>query len=216
MKPDFLSNLTISANFAISADGKISSLHHRPSGWTSKQDHQRLLDLRKSADAIFVGRKTLIADNMSLTVPDQAIQPLRCIASASGMLTGEENIFHRAGGDIHLWCQQAPSKKLANVILHDGSLVDFLTTLHERFHVTKLHCEGGGELMRSLLEIDCIDELHLTWAGHLLFGGKSAPTISGLPGEFFDRSRHFRLTHFEPIEGCDEVFLSYRRQPEQH
>ena len=215
MKPESLRNLTISANFAISADGKISSLNHRPSGWTSRQDYQRLLDLRKSADAIFVGRKTLIADNMSLTIPHQIQQPLRCIASASGSLTGDENIFRREGGEIHLWCQQSPTANLSNVTIHHGSLMDFLRTLHENYRVQKLHCEGGGELMRSLLEIDCLDELYLTWAGHLLFGGSTAATISGCPGVSPEKSHHFELRHIEPVKDCDEVFLTYKRRVER-
>jgi riboflavin-specific deaminase-like protein len=211
MKPESLSNLTISANFAISADGKISSLDHRPSGWTSKADHQRLLDLRRHADAIFVGRHTLQSDNMSLTVPEQEKQPLRCIASASGNLTGEEKVFHTPGGSIHLWCQTFPSIKLAGVTSHQGSLTEFLETLHQQHGVNHLHCEGGGTLLRALLEIDCVDELYLTWAAHTMFGGATAPTIIGVPGLAMAQSQHFQITHFEPLDGLNEVFLSYRR-----
>jgi 2,5-diamino-6-(ribosylamino)-4(3H)-pyrimidinone 5'-phosphate reductase len=210
MKPESLRQLAISANFAISADGKISSIDHRPSGWTSPADHQRLLSLRCGADALFVGHRTLIADNMSLTVPHQAQQPMRCIASASGSISGNEKIFHTAGGDIHVWCQKVPATTLSQTTLHHGSLTDFLLHLHTICGVKHLHCEGGGTLLRLLLEIDCLDELHLTWAGHTLFSGEIAPTLSGIPGLPLAHSHHFALTHFEPLPDTGEIFLSYR------
>lgn len=216
MKPESLQHLTISANFAISADGKISSSSHRPSGWTSKEDHQRLLDLRRGADAILVGRRTLIADNMSLTVPGLVKQPLRCIASASGHLSGEENIFRTNGGAIHLWCPKRPENLPPGVVSHHGSLVDFLRQLHQVHGVHHLHCEGGGEMLLMLLEKDLIDELHLTWAAHTLFGGAKAPTISGIPGLTLSASHHFELTHFVPRPEINEVFLSYRRKAAAH
>lgn len=211
MKPESLSTLTISANFAISADGKISSLEQRPSGWTSPADHQRLLELRRHADAIFVGRRTLQTDNMSLTVPQRERQPLRCIASASGALTGDEKIFHTTGGAIHVWGKNSLGNELASVTQHQATLTEFLETLHQQHDVNHLHCEGGGTLLRALLEIDCLDELHLTWAAHTIFGGSAAPTISGVPGLALAQSQQFRLTHFEPLEGLDEIFLSYQR-----
>lgn len=212
MKPESLRNLTISANFAISADGKISSTEHRPSGWTSAVDHQRLIDLRREADAIFVGRHTLQTDNMSLTVPGQERQPLRCIASGSGKFSGEEKVFHSPGGAIHLWCQQTPLIDLPDVTLHQGTLLEFLETLHRDHAAQHLHCEGGGTLLRSLLDIDCLDQLHLTWAAHTMFGGAKSPTLSGVPGlSMIEQSHHFRLTHFEPLPELGEVFLTYQR-----
>ena len=60
---------TVSLNFAISADGKISSIDRRPSDWTSKDDFERLLALRLEADALLVGRGTLVADAMNMTIP---------------------------------------------------------------------------------------------------------------------------------------------------
>ncbi|MFM2220289.1 MAG: hypothetical protein RLZZ553_37 [Verrucomicrobiota bacterium] len=211
IKPESLQHLTISANFAISADGKISSSSHRPSGWTSKEDHQRLLDLRREADAILVGRRTLITDNMSLTVPDQDKQPLRCIASATGALHGRENIFLTAGGEIHLWCPNASATLPSGVVLHRGGLVDFLNDLHQTYNVNRLHCEGGGEILRMLLEQGLLDELHVTWAAHTLFGGAKAPTISGIPELELSTSMNFELMHFDPRPEIGEVFLSYRR-----
>ena len=204
---------TVSANFAISADGKISSDPQRPSGWTSSQDHKRLLELRRNADAIIVGRGTLCADNMSLTVPDQTPQPLRCVVSRKGNFNGNEKIFHSHGGDIHLLVTDAISCDFErdSVTLHFANLPDFIETLHRDHGVKHIHCEGGGMLLRALLDYDLLDTLHLTWAAHTLFGGTNAPTISGLDDGIFFSSRHFSLVEMIESGAEGELFLTYQR-----
>lgn len=199
----------ISLNFAISADGKITSVAGKASGWTSDADSKRLKQLRESADAIMVGRGTLEADRMTMTAPQN---PLRCVVSRSGNFDFGHPLFHSAGGSIHLLATQSISHDLPDLTSHIGSLADFLETLHCEHGVKHLHCEGGGELVRELANLDAIDEVHLTWAGHHLFGGKEAPSITGLPGDFLPASRHFELQHFEPREDLGECFLSYRRK----
>ena len=89
--------------------------------------------------------------------------------------------------------------------------MEFLGGLQLNHGVRRLHCEGGGTLVRELAELDVIDEIHLTWAGHQLFGGAQTPGIMGNGGTFLPTSRSFRLTHFEPLEAQGEVFLSYER-----
>lgn len=202
----------ISTNLAISADGKITSVARRPSGWTSAEDHARLLDLRQSADALMVGRGTLEADRMTLTVPGKPTQPLRCIVSRSGEIPPDHPVFHQPGGPIHLLVTESPtSSGHPGVIRHCGSLAGFLETLAVDHQVKHLHCEGGGTLIRALAELDVIDEFHITLAGHTLFGGATAPTASGIPAEFLPQSRNYEISHFDPRPASGECFLSYRR-----
>ncbi|MFC7338553.1 RibD family protein [Haloferula chungangensis] len=198
----------ISINFAISADGKITSVAHKASGWTSEEDSQRLKQLREGADAIMVGRGTLEADRMTMTASNS---PLRCVVSRSGNFDFDHPLFHSAGGAIHLLSEKPLTVDLPDVTSHSGSLSDFVKTLHLVHGVAHLHCEGGGKLVRELAELDAVDEIHLTWAGHHLFGGKTAPGITGLPGDYLTDSRHYELLHFEPREDLGECFLSYRR-----
>lgn len=201
----------ISTNLAVSADGKISSVSRRPSGWTSRADHARLLLLRENADALLVGRGTLEADRMTMTVPGKS--PLRCIVSRSGVLAPDHPVFQKPGGPIHLLVTGNPSASpLPGATIHHGTLAGFLETLAKDHGVRHLHCEGGGQLIRSLAEIDAIDEFHLTLAGHTLFGGTGAPTATGIPGEFLPATRIFTLSHFESRPDAGECFLSYRRK----
>ncbi len=93
--------------------------------------------------------------------------------------------------------------------IHRQTLLQFLHDLAAEFQVKRLHCEGGGQLIRELAELDVIDEFHLTLAGHTLFGGVDASTATGIPAEFLAKSQAFEITRFEPQAG--ECFLSYSR-----
>lgn len=203
----------ISTNLALSADGKISSSPPRPAGWTSRADHARLLELRENADAILVGRGTLESDRMTMTVPGKSIQPLRCIVSRSGELDPDHPLFSKPGGDIHLLVTgEFTGAEISGVRVHRHSLAEFLETLVTEHHMKRLHCEGGGQLIRALAELDAIDEFHMTLAGHTLFGGRDAVTATGVPADFLPRSVEFRLSHFEPRAAEGECFLSYTRR----
>jgi riboflavin biosynthesis pyrimidine reductase len=198
----------LSLNLALSADGKISSVARRPSGWTSKEDHARLLELRKGADALLVGRGTLEADRMTMKTPGD---PWRCVVSRSGRFDPAHPLFHAPGGPVHLLVTEGVAPGIPGTTVHTGSLAGFLETLAAA-GIGRVHCEGGGELVFALAELDAIDEIHLTWAGHTVFGGRDAPTLSGTPGSFLPVSREYELTGFEPRPESGECFLSYRRK----
>ncbi len=198
----------LSLNLALSADGKISSVSRRPSGWTSKEDHARLLELRKGADALLVGRGTLEADRMTLKAPGD---PWRCVVSRGGRFDPAHPLFHSPGGPVHLLVTEGGATQVAGATVHRGSLAGFLASLAAS-GIHRVHCEGGGQLVFALAELDAIDEIHLTWAGHTLFGGRDAPTLSGTPGAFLPESRGFELASFDPRPEIGECFLSYRRK----
>lgn len=204
----------VSTNLAISADGKISPVQRIASGWTSRDDHARLLELRKNADALLIGRGTLEADRMTMTAPGN---PLRCIISKSGLLEPAHPIFSTPGGDIHLLITgpappTLPAELFGKITVHRQSLQDFLDVLGADYQIRHLHCEGGGTLIRALAEIDAIDDFHFTLAGHTLFGGLQAPTATGIPSDFLQNSLDFELTHFAPRSDLGECFLSYSRR----
>jgi 2,5-diamino-6-(ribosylamino)-4(3H)-pyrimidinone 5'-phosphate reductase len=205
----------ISTNLAISIDGKITSSKGIPSGWTSREDHQRLLDLRRDADALLVGRGTLEADRMTLTSPGSLRQPLRCIVSSKGQLDPQHPIFSKPAGEIHLLVtgndpSSLPASLAGCVTSHFMSLGAFLEKLAVEMGVQSLHCEGGSQLIRELAAMDAIDNFHLTLAGHTLFGGAMTKTATGSPSCFLPASLSFEITHYEPRGS--ECFLTYTRR----
>jgi riboflavin-specific deaminase-like protein len=207
----------ISINLAISADGKITSADRRPSGWTSKKDHARLKKLRQSADAILVGMGTFLTDRMTLTCQGKTTPPLRCIISRGRSIEPKHPIFDRDGGPIHL---VITGKKLPTIdtivvdkfTVHHMSLEKFLDHLKTKLGVHHLHCEGGGELIRSLAEMDAIDEFHATLAAHTIFTSATAATATGAITEYLPHSITFELKHYEPDPIHAECFVSYGRK----
>ena len=199
---------TVILNFALSADGKTGASGETGAHFTSKRDLERLWEHRRAADAVLVGRRTLLADHMSMTVPGEPMekQPWRCVATQSGKIPSDHPFFTTDGGPRHLiGC--AKSVGQPEVTVHSEPLVDWIG----KQTFATLLCEGGGALARSLMEVDLVDEIHLTWAGHTLLGGGNAPTLSGLPTEdFLPESRQFELVSVTPA-AAEECFLHYKR-----
>jgi riboflavin biosynthesis pyrimidine reductase len=73
--------------------------------------------------------------------------------------------------------------------------------------VRRLACEGGPTLFRALLQKHLIDQLNLTIAPYM-FGGATAPTLTGLSNKFLPASVHCSLIKMHTIE--NECFLTYR------
>ena len=196
---------TISANFAISADGKSSTRGRHGAGFGSAVDHSRLLELRAAADAVLVGRATLEADTMSLALGDRADlvaarlkdgrspYPARVIACGKRRPPPEHPVFHHPGGSIHL--------------LDGHETVTGLLDLASELGWRHIHCEGGPRLFTALMESDLIDTLYLTICPRL-FGSFSAPSL--LAGDAnWAHSRAWSLASMDSVAG--ELFLCYQR-----
>ena len=217
----------VSVNFAITADGKVSTRKKTPSGFTSENDKRRFREIRAGADAVLVGAGTVKADNMSMGVSDPALQrarkkrgqsrqPLRVIVSASGRFDPRAKIFASPGAPIVIFSTHAMPERVrswlaakADVWLFEKSvdLSEMMRILRADYKIRTVICEGGPTLFRSLLEADLVDTLHLTWAP-VIFGGKEASTLTGLPGEFLPHLVRFKLASQEVVG--DECFLTYR------
>jgi riboflavin biosynthesis pyrimidine reductase len=149
----------------------------------------------------------------TLAVPGKSIQPLRCIVSRTGEMDPGHPVFSKPGGDIHLLVTgKFKGLEIPGVSIHRQTLAEFLETLAGALHVKQLHCEGGGQLIRALAELDAIDEFHVTLAGHTIFGGLAASTATGIPAEFLPKSLDFQIRHFEARPELGECFLSYERR----
>ncbi len=216
------------ANFALTVDGKVSTRAHTPSTFTSPRDKRRLLEIRARGDALLVGRTTVAADTMSMRLPDRALQarrrargqsaqPLRVILSARGNLDPAWKVFQSRGAPRVIFstfhmpgATRAALAPLCDLHLLDADTIpleDVLTALRELYGVRTLVCEGGPTLFRQLVELDALDELHLTLAP-CLFGGAAAPTLTGTNPAFLATIRPFRLESLRVV--ADECFLRYR------
>ena len=218
----------VTVNFAITWDGRVSTRKLTPTDFTSKRDKQRLSEIRATGDAILAGASTIAADRMTMGISEpalrshrlgkkQAAHPLRVIVSNSGRLSPALRVFEKDFSPIVIFSTtkmpartRAALSEKADLWLHESAAVNLpamLATLRADYRVKRLVCEGGPRLFRSLLAAQLVDEIHLTLAPRI-FGGLRAPTLTGLPGDFFPHSTRCTLREMKVVSG--ECFLRYR------
>ncbi len=221
----------ILANFAVTADGKISTRNLTPTGFTSKRDYHELLRIRSLGDALIVGRGTLEADAMSMNLPikalqkqrrarGQSVEPIRAVLSNSGHFDPTWKLFQAGTAERILFTTERMPAALrdelrskATLHLATGDAVDtagVLRFLHTERAVRTLVCEGGPSLLRTLIELDALDELYLTRAP-LVFGGAEAPTVTGTNPDFLRRITRTKLVSLDVHAG--EAFCHYVIHP---
>ncbi len=217
----------VTANFALTWDGRISTRRRTPSDFSSKRDKRRLLEIRAECDAILVSAVTLAADNMSMGLPapelraarrarKQAEYPLRVVVSRSGRIDPALRVFEKDFSPIVIFSTTRMPARIraalagkADLWLYDADSVDFvdlLTTLWREYRVRRLLCEGGSQIFRALLTAGLIDEIHATLCPRI-FGGIGAPTLTGPAGEFLPKGVPLVLREMKVRDG--ECFLRY-------
>jgi 5-amino-6-(5-phosphoribosylamino)uracil reductase len=218
----------VTANFALTWDARISTRHHTPANFSSPRDKRRLVEIRARCDAILASVKTIASDNMTMGLPDadlraerqkrgQAPYPLRVLLNNSGRIDPNLRVFEKDFSPIVIFSTTRMTARLrdalaakADLWLHQAPVVNLatmLSTLRSEYGVKRLVCEGGAQVLRSLLTVNLIDEIHVTFTPRI-FGGKDAPTLTSVAGNFLPASIPLQLRAMEVIEG--ECFLRYR------
>jgi riboflavin-specific deaminase-like protein len=215
-------------NMATTVDGKITSAGREYPRFASVDDRRRMDLLRADADAILVGAGTVRADNPPLHVRDAAMRQrrldagrpaglLRVVVTRSGRIAADSRFFdddHDGGGRIVATIERAPDAlatlcagraELWRIGRDDVNLAELLRLLRER-GVSRLLCEGGGELNWGLVRADLADELYVTIAPALL-GGQNAPTL--LEGNGFPMNERRPLRLVDVNREGDELFCRY-------
>lgn len=217
----------VTANFALTWDGRISTRKGTPSDFSSPRDKRRLVEIRSRCDAVLVTAKTVSADNMTMGLPDEELRaervkrkqqayPLRVIVTNSGRISPTLRLFEKDFSPIVIFSTtrmpaktQAALATKAELWLHDApevNLASMLTTLREDYRVKRLVCEGGAQLFRSLLEAGLVDDIHVTFCPRV-FGGLAAPTLTGVAGQYLPASVPLTLREMK-VEDT-ECFLRY-------
>ena len=216
------------ATFAMTVDGKITSRAFSPVDFTSREDKLHLMRQRSLGDAVLIGHSTLKHDNVRLGLPQadlrearvkrgQSPYPLRVIISNEGRIDHRLNLFQTDISPIVIFSttrmprtNRVALMQKATLHLSKARQVDLgqmLRHLRDDYHVRTVACEGGATLFRALLERDLVDQLNLTIAPYL-FGGASAPTLTGLSKDFLPATVRCSLKDMRVVG--DECFLTYR------
>jgi len=218
-------------NMAMTADGKIATANRAVSSFGSARDHEHLLALRATADAVLAGARTVDSAAINLGPGPArfrrlrrqnglAEHNLRVIASGNGSLDPDAEVFrHRFSPILILTTERASQATLrrlravADAVKVCGrreiNFPEAFGWLHDEWGVKRLLCEGGGALNDALFRAGLVDELHLTICPKI-FGGRTAPTIA--EGIGFGRlAGTFPLQIKSIRRRGDEIFTVWRR-----
>jgi riboflavin-specific deaminase-like protein len=218
----------VAVTFAMTVDGKVTTKNYASVDFTSREDKAHLIRQRTLGDAVLVGHGTIENDNVRLGIPREDLRkkriargqppyPIRVIVSNKGRINPRLKIFETDFAPIVIFSTtRMPLKtreqlrEKATLYLSQARRVDLRWMLRELrydFKVKHVACEGGPALFRSLLEQGLVDQLNLTIAP-FLFGGKNAPTLTGVSFDFLPRSIRCSLEEMRVVG--DECFLTYR------
>jgi len=186
----------VTAKFAISLDGKIST-RSGDSRWISSEESRKYVhSLRHTADAIMVGINTVLADDPRLTARSSGggggasrKQPLRVIVDSKGRTPLTARIFEQPGRTLISLGRMATPKEKAAFAQAGAELVELpsaegqvdleglLTVLAGR-DITSILVEGGGILLGSLFDLGLVDKV-IAFIAPIVVGGREARTAVG-------------------------------------
>ena len=209
-------------NAAMSADGKLSTREREQVAISGPDDFDRVDALRAESDAVMVGVGTVLADDPSLTVDDEARRerrrdagkpenPARIVADSRTRTPTDARVLDDRATTYLLTSEAAPQDFVLAVTEAGGEVVSAgdqqvdlaaaLSQLESR-GIDRLMAEGGGELIFSLFEAGLVDELSV-FVGSSVIGGRNAPTLAdgdGFVDEFPDLS-------LRDVDGIDDGVL---------
>jgi 5-amino-6-(5-phosphoribosylamino)uracil reductase len=211
---------------AMSADGKISDTARSHPRFGSQQDFDHLEHQVALSDAVLFGAATLKAGGTAMRVQKPELieqrvaagkpeQPIQIVCTRSGKIDPNLRFFQQPiprylitlPASAQHWQENAGFDRVlcpandAGIDWHQA-----LAVLYQD-RIESIAVLGGGEIVAALLEVDLIDELHLTVCP-LLLGGKDAPNPVEGAGFSQENAPHLKLLSVKQVE--QELFLHYR------
>lgn len=203
---------------AISLDGKIAT-RTGDSALSSKSDKIRVHNLRAKADAILVGKNTVLQDDPVLTVRYvRGKNPTRVILDSLGQIPTNSKIIRTSHKipTIVAVSKKASKKNLArlgkfplDVVIAGKTRVDLKKLLQYLYKkgIKTILLEGGGTTNWDFVYQGMIDEIIVTVTPYLV-GGKDAKTL--LEGNGFPKiNKSLRLNLNKVVRQGNEIILYY-------
>jgi diaminohydroxyphosphoribosylaminopyrimidine deaminase / 5-amino-6-(5-phosphoribosylamino)uracil reductase len=183
----------LTLKMAMSLDGKIAD-HTGKSKWISCEKSRAIvMQLRRKADAILVGRQTVRVDNPSLMIEERAHTLFRVVVDSAGQVPLSAKILNdgNAARTVIATTKRCPSGR-AKAYMSKGAQVWILPSADGKVSLKHLFrrlgslgllhilCEGGGELAGGLVKAGLVDE-YVFFVSPLLLGatGHSVGAVAG-------------------------------------
>jgi 2,5-diamino-6-(ribosylamino)-4(3H)-pyrimidinone 5'-phosphate reductase len=200
---------------AISIDGKIATRTRR-SNLSSRKDLIRVHNLRKSVDAVLVGKNTVNIDDPLLTVRYvKGNNPIRVILDSKGSLSTKSNVIKTAKSipTILVVSENSPrniekfTMKGVQVIRCGKKKIDIkkLLKILRKKGIKKIVVEGGGITNWYFFKEKLVDEIVVTITPYILGGSTAISLVEGVG--FGTISNSFKLRKIEKIQ--NEIVLHY-------
>jgi len=201
----------VTLKLATSLDGRIATASGESRWITGAAARHRVHLLRLTHDAVLVGGGTARADAPRLDVRGfgPVRQPLRLVLARGAVPALPEGApvwhLHGPGGTPMPGAEGIPVAETGTGL----DLAAALAALGAR-GLTRVFCEGGGQLAAGLLAARLVDELVLMTAG-IALGAEGRPGLGALPVPRLADAPRFRLAGVEPAGG--DVIQRWRRDP---
>lgn len=182
----------VTLKLAVSFDGKIADERGRSRWITGTVARREVQVWRRSADAILVGARTVLADDPSLLPkPSGGRRPWRVIVDTRGTLASSARIFtdgHQAQ-TIIATTRRCPARR-QTAWRSGGAQVWVLPESRGRVSLTALMkklgglgvlhilCEGGSELAAALIRAGLVNEFRF-FIAPCIIGGKALGAVGG-------------------------------------
>lgn len=200
---------------AISIDGKIATRTGK-SNLSSKKDLIRVHALRKSADAIVVGKNTINVDDPLLTVRHvKGKNPTRVILDSKGSLSPKSRVIETAQKiPTILVVSELATKEVerftgkgVQVIRCGKKKIDLkkLLKILRKKGVKKIIVEGGGITNWHFFKENLVDEIVITVTPYIVGGNTAISLVEGYG--FGEISKSFKLKKIKKMK--NEIVLHY-------
>jgi diaminohydroxyphosphoribosylaminopyrimidine deaminase/5-amino-6-(5-phosphoribosylamino)uracil reductase len=180
---------------AMTLDGKIADLHGESRWITGEAARRETHRLRREADAIVAGIRTVLRDDPQLTVrlePPWPREPLRVVLDTGARTPPAARVI-TSGTAAHALIavgETAPAERVRRLLdagvtlvrlpVRDGrvGLAELLAELHAR-EIRGVLVEGGAEVHGAFLEAGLVDRVAVFVAPRLMGGREATPMIAG-------------------------------------
>ncbi|HMV42520.1 MAG TPA: RibD family protein [Leptospiraceae bacterium] len=211
--------LQLSINMAMTLDGKVARPDGKWYGLSSRNDKRKMDVIRSEADALIVGKNSILNDNPVIKLRYvEGKNPLPIILIRKGSLPKTKHIFQQADRKPLILCTPQNEKEIRQDLQEYAEILslssneiepkEVLSILSEK-GFQKVLLEGGPTLNYAFQKEGLIDVINLTIVPFLI-GQKSLPSI--VTGDFpfpnFDQEK-WKLVSFEKLE--NEIFLRYEK-----
>jgi 5-amino-6-(5-phosphoribosylamino)uracil reductase len=196
---------------ASSLDGKLDTYEKSSYRFGSKEDQEKIYQIRELVDAVIIGTQTLKSANYPILTKKNSY-PLNVLISRSLDFDPSKLKFfqHMGTKKLVFTSSKAPFDKIkpyAEVVFKTEP-EKILEELSKRGIKAAL-LESGGSLNAQFFERDLVDEIYLTLCP-LVLGGQNAPTLFDGLGLKNERSVKYKLLSSE-ISQSGELFLHYKK-----